>query len=81
MTPELLNELLGYSASIFVAISLLMSNIKKLRYINLVGCLLFVIYGVLIAAYPVALMNAFCAGINLYHLYKLHKNYTEKTKI
>lgn len=67
-------ELIGYLASIFVAISLLMSDIKQLRYVNSIGCILFVVYGLYIGAYPVALMNAFCFLINLYHLYKLRAN-------
>lgn len=66
-------EILGYLASIFVAISLLMSNIKLLRYVNTVGCFLFVAYGVWIEAYPVAVMNGFCVLINVYHLWKLKK--------
>ncbi len=66
------NEILGYLASTFVVISLLTSNIKYLRYLNMTGCILFVIYGVLISAYPVAIMNAIAFFINVYHLYKLH---------
>ncbi len=66
------NEMLGYLASAFVVISLLTSNIKYLRYLNMVGCILFVIYGILISAYPVAIMNAIAFVINIYHLYKLH---------
>lgn len=63
-------ELLGYAASLFVVMSLLMSDIKKLRYVNLVGCTLFVIYGLLIGAYPVVLMNMAAACINIYFLTK-----------
>lgn len=66
-------DLLGYAASIFVVISLLMSDIKLLRYVNFVGCVLFVIYGVYIAAYPVAVMNFVASGINIYHLLRLRK--------
>ncbi len=66
------NETLGYLASAFVVISLLTSNIKHLRYLNMTGCVLFVIYGVLISAYPVAIMNAIAFLINSYHLIKLH---------
>lgn len=63
-------EYLGYLASLFILTSLLMSNIRRLRYVNSVGCLLFVIYGLFIQAYPVAIMNALCVVINLYHLRK-----------
>lgn len=64
-------EWLGYAASLLVVMSLLMRDIKRLRYINLVGSILFVIYGILIAAYPVAVMNFVATLINLYHLRKL----------
>lgn len=68
-----MSELVGYLASIFVAISLLMSSMKKLRYLNSVGCVLFVIYGVWVEAYPVAVMNSFCICVNIYYLMKLRK--------
>lgn len=61
-------ELLGYLASLFVAISLMMRSLTKLRVINLVGSLLFIAYGLVIGAYPVAVMNAFILLVNLYHL-------------
>ncbi|MCZ4338478.1 uroporphyrinogen decarboxylase [Shewanella colwelliana] len=66
-------EMLGYLASSFVGLSLLMADIKKLRYINLIGCLIFVYYGLNIQAYPVAVMNLFCALVNIYHIYLILK--------
>ncbi|MGO1368601.1 MAG: hypothetical protein ACTHVE_00265 [Senegalia sp. (in: firmicutes)] len=68
-------EWIGYLASFTVLISLLMSSLVKLRWINLVGSSIFVIYGVLIKAYPVAIMNL---GIVLIDIYYLHKMYTSK---
>lgn len=64
-------ELAGYSASILIAISLTMTDIYKLRIINSIGCLMFVIYGLNVGAYPVALANAIIIIINIYNLYKL----------
>jgi len=64
-------EWIGYAASISVAISLTMTNIVRLRIINSIGCLLFVIYGVYLNAYPVALANGVIVLINIYNLYKL----------
>jgi hypothetical protein len=61
-------ELIGYVASALVAISLMMSSILKLRVINLFGSAFFAIYGVLIGAYPVAVVNLFIVFINLYYL-------------
>ncbi|GIU17410.1 YgjV family protein [Shewanella colwelliana] len=66
-------ELIGYSASIMVAISLMMKDIVWLRCLNFTGCTLFVIYGVYISAWPVAGMNAFVACINIYHLVKIFR--------
>ncbi|MCL1126129.1 YgjV family protein [Shewanella surugensis] len=65
-------ELLGYFASIVVAVSFMMKDIIKLRCLNCTGCLLFALYGVLIDAWPVAGMNAFIAGVNFYHLFKIY---------
>ena len=65
-------EWIGYAASLMVAVSLLMTDVIKLRLLNTVGCLLFVIYGFLVGAYPVAVANLAIILINLYHLYKLY---------
>ncbi len=62
-------ELLGYLASVLVAISLMMSSVLKLRLINLAGALAFFVYGLLIEAYPIAAVNAVIVLVNLYFLY------------
>ena len=61
-------EMLGYMASVFVAISLMMRSVTKLRVINLVGAVLFTAYGLVIAAYPVAVVNGFIVLVNIYYL-------------
>ncbi|MBM7071191.1 uroporphyrinogen decarboxylase [Shewanella sp. OPT22] len=66
-------EILGYLASVMVAISLMMKDIVKLRVLNFIGCALFSSYGVLIEAWPVAGMNAFIACINVYYLVKMYR--------
>lgn len=67
-------EWVGYLASIFIVISLTMTSIIRLRIINSIGCLLFVIYGLTVKAYPVAISNAIIVLINLYNLYNLKKS-------
>lgn len=62
-------EVIGYVASALVAVSLMMTSILKLRLINLVGSTCFTIYGLLIGAYPVAVVNFLIVLINLYYLY------------
>lgn len=73
MTQELLNWL-GYIASLIILISLLMRSIKKLRWINLFGAILFGIYGYLIGSIPTSFMNFGIALINIYFLYSIYSN-------
>jgi hypothetical protein len=68
-----LYELIGYAASVLIAISLTMRSILRLRVINLVGAAFFVLYGLLISAYPVAVLNALIVGINLYYLREMRR--------
>ena len=67
-------EWVGYSASLFIVISLTMTSIVKLRIINSIGCLLFVIYGLNVKAYHVVISNALIIMINIYNLYMLFKS-------
>lgn len=69
-------EYVGYAASILIGISMFMKNIVKLRFINLIGCILFTIYGFMIRAYPVAIVNLIIAFTNIYFIYQLTKNQT-----
>jgi GNAT superfamily N-acetyltransferase len=65
-------EWVGYGASVLVAVSLLMSSIIRLRWYNTAGSILFSIYGYVIGALPVAIINSFIIIINIYYLYRLH---------
>ena len=64
-------EWIGYAGSVLIAGSLLMSNIWKLRWINLSGALLFTVYGLCMRSYPVLLLNVFIAGADAYWLYRI----------
>lgn len=66
-------EIMGYVASIMVAISLTMKDIVKLRILNFIGCSFFVVYGVMISAMPVVATNAFIACVNVYFLFKMYQ--------
>ena len=64
-------EIIGYTASVLVAISLMMSSILKLRIINLIGAVIFTVYGLLIHAFPVTTLNFFIVIIDLYFLIQI----------
>ena len=71
MSPIMI-EWIGYISSIVILISLTMSSIIRLRWINLLGALLFSIYGILIDAMPVAVVNFGIVLIDIYYLWKLY---------
>lgn len=68
----LLYELIGYAASVLVAVSLMMSSILRLRIINLAGAVLFAVYGFLIGSIPVAAVNVLIAGVNVFYLVRIY---------
>lgn len=71
MNPEI-TEYVGYAASIFVVASFLMKDLKKVRMVNLIGCICFVAYGFFNekTLWPIIIPNAILAFIQIYNLLK-----------
>lgn len=69
-------EVIGLSATLFVILSFTQSNLKLVRYINIVGCILFIIYGLLIGALSVWILNGVCLLLHIYKLNKESKGYS-----
>ncbi|EGV42577.1 uroporphyrinogen decarboxylase [Bizionia argentinensis JUB59] len=64
-----ITEWVGYAAMAGLLISFTMKDVRKLRIINTIGCILFVIYGFMLqTAWPVIISNGAIALINLYYL-------------
>lgn len=79
MDIKIVIELIGYLGSALVLVSMLMTSVVKLRFINLTGSVIFAGYAIAIKSYPTAIMNICLAGINIYHLYRIfseEKGYT-----
>lgn len=70
-------EWFGYLASFVVLISLTMTSIIKLRWINLMGCILFATFAYLIGSVPTVFMNLGIACINIYFLYQIYSTREE----
>ena len=72
-----LSEWVGYGASLMVAISFVMKDIVKLRVVNIIGCALFIAYGLLMPTLriglPIIITNAAIVCVNLYYLSKTKK--------
>jgi GNAT superfamily N-acetyltransferase len=71
MQNPLVFEIVGYLASILIAISVMNTNVLRLRIFNVIGAACFVVYGFLIKAWPVAGLNLFVVSINSFHLYRI----------
>jgi hypothetical protein len=67
----MITELIGYVASAFVAISLVMVSFVKLRVLNLIGAVTFVVYGALIGSIPIIITNGFITAVNVFHLARI----------
>ena len=64
-------EALGYAASALIAVSLMMTSVLRLRVVNLIGSVAFLVYGVLIGAVPVVVANVVIVVVNLVFLRRL----------
>lgn len=71
------NEWLGIIASAIVLVSFLTSNQIKTRIINLVGCVVFIVYGLLLPAYSTAFMNL---ALLVVHIVFLTKYFIKRRK-
>jgi hypothetical protein len=60
---------IGYLAMAVLLVSFMMKNVTKLRVINSVGCVIFILWGVLIHQYPVVITNTSIVLINFYYLF------------
>jgi len=68
-------EIVGIVATLFILVSFLMNSERKIRMINIVGAVIFVVYGVAIGAASVWLLNA---ALILIHVWKLVPHKTKK---
>jgi len=67
-------EYIGYLASLMVLISFTKKDVKKLRLVNMTGCILFIIYGFLMPTLriglPIIIANLAIFSVNLFYLTK-----------
>lgn len=65
-------EWIGYVASILIALSMTVSSIVRFRWINLAGAFLFSLYGFLIHALPVGVLNGLIFFVDAYYLWVIY---------
>ncbi|WP_144283106.1 uroporphyrinogen decarboxylase [Chryseobacterium echinoideorum] len=68
MNPEIATYI-GYTASVFIVLSFILKDLTKIRIVNLIGCICFVVYGVFSGMlWPVIIPNGIICFVQIYHL-------------
>lgn len=70
---QILLEIIGYTGSALVLLSMAMTSVTKLRRLNMLGSLVSMIYALLIHTYPVVILNLGMIVINAIQLIRAKK--------
>ena len=71
MTATMIYEVIGYVGSALIVLSLTRKSILKLRVFGLAGAVVFLVYSLLIGAFPIAVVNAVIILIQIFFLREL----------
>ena len=74
-------ELVGYTASGLIVLSITQKSILKLRVLGFIGSLTFLVYSVAIQAFPIAVVNLVAASIHAWYLRKLIRKKAEVFRV
>ena len=80
MEKNIYLELFGYLGTALVILSMLMTDLNKLRILNISGAIISMIYAICVDTMPVVVLNATLATINITQLIlkKINKNIIKK---
>jgi len=65
-----MHEIIGIVATLFVLISFLFTSETRIRQVNIIGAVIFIVYGIIITAHSVYILNGALVIIHIYKLYK-----------
>jgi len=69
-----MHEIIGIIATLFVLISFLFTSETRIRQVNIIGAVIFIVYGIIITAHSVYILNGALVIIHIYKLYKGRDN-------
>ncbi|MFK5635231.1 MULTISPECIES: hypothetical protein [unclassified Ornithinimicrobium] len=64
-------DVLGWVGSAVLVVSLLQTRVLRLRWINLAGCLVLIVFNALVEVWPMVGLNVVLAVINVVYLWKM----------
>ena len=72
-------DVLGWGGSALLVFSLLQSSVLRLRALNLVACLILIVFNSVIGVWPMAAMNGVLAAINLWFIARMLRERHDET--
>lgn len=73
-------EIFGYIGTVLILISFLIENVFKLRVLNSIGAIFWIVYGVGIMAMPTIVVNSCVLIIHIFWIIKHRKKLFADTK-
>lgn len=67
-------EIIGIIATLFIVLAFIQNGEFKIRILDLIGAVLFIIYGITISSFSTILLNGILVIIQIYKMYKLLNN-------
>ena len=66
-------EIFGYVGSGLILLSMMMTSVEKLRWFNISGSMISLIYGAIMGTWPVVFLNVGTISINVVQIIRLHR--------
>ena len=66
-------EIFGYVGSGLILLSMMMTSVEKLRWFNISGSMISLIYGAIMGTWPVVFLNVGTITINVVQIIRLHR--------
>ena len=66
-------EIFGYIGSGLILLSMMMTSVEKLRWFNISGSVISMIYGAIMGTWPVVFLNVGTISINVVQIIRLHR--------
>lgn len=66
----MLIELIGIAGTVFILLSFIKTGERRIRQLNLVGSIIFVVYGSLINSFSTVFLNIIMIFVHIYYLKK-----------
>ena len=71
-------EIFGYVGSGLILLSMMMTSVEKLRWFNISGSMISLIYGAIMGTWPVVFLNVGTISINVVQIIRLHRQKNDR---